>query len=250
MSQSQYLAVEGNRIHYRTAGEGPLSLVMIHGAGGSWQALAPQLELGNSGLRVIIPDLPGHGHSEGLAQDSVPIYAEFLHEFMQNLGLSQLVLAGHSLGGAIAQEFALSWPESLNALILLSTGARLRVGPTFLTSLAQEADGLPASALELNPNSDPETMVMSPMGRYLDYLACDRFDRMEAINQITLPTLVMAGEQDTSTPPKYARYLAERIPNAELVLIPEAGHLMPLEAPEQVNAALLNFLRRFHPSLV
>lgn len=237
-------------VHYRTAGEGPLSLVMIHGAGGSWQALAPQLELGNSQLRVIIPDLPGHGHSEGPAQDSVPIYTEFLHEFMQNLGLSQLVLAGHSMGGAIAQEFALNWPEALQALILLSTGARLRVGPAFLASLAQEAEGTPASALELNPNTEPETMVMSPMSRYLDYLACNSFDRMEVINQITLPTLVMAGEQDTSTPPKYARYLAERIPNAELVLIPGAGHLMPLEAPEQVNATLINFLRRFHPSLV
>ena len=223
---------------------------MIHGAGGSWQALAPQLELGNSRLRVIIPDLPGHGHSEGLAQDSVPIYAEFLHEFMQNLGLSQFVLAGHSMGGAIALEFALHWQEALNSLALLSTGARLRVGPTFLTSLAQEADGLPASAAQLHPDTDTDTMISSPMSRYLDYLACDRFDRMEAINQISLPTLVMAGEQDTSTPPKYARYLAERIPNAELVLIPEAGHLMPLEAPEQVNAALLNFLRRFHPSLV
>lgn len=152
------------------------------------------------------------------------------------------------MGGAIAQEFALNWPETLNALILLSTGARLRVGPAFLASLAQEAAGSPASALELNPNTDPETMIFSPMSRYLDYLACDRFDRMEVIGQITLPTLVMVGEKDTSTPPKYARYLADKIPGAELVSIPEAGHLMALEAPDQVNFALRSFLHRFHPS--
>src|SRR5262249_23177397 len=119
-------AVAGRPAAWIEAGSG-LPLVLVHGAGGSADLWQPQFE-GLAGVaRIVALDLPGHGPLGGPGQPSIAGYAEWLEAFLAALDLGPVVLAGHSMGGAVVQAFALDRPERLDGIILISTGARLRV---------------------------------------------------------------------------------------------------------------------------
>jgi pimeloyl-ACP methyl ester carboxylesterase len=76
-----------------------------------------------------------------------------------------------------------------------------------------------------------------------DFSACDAFDQMDRVDKARLPALIVCGEEDKLTPPKYSAYLADRIPGASLCLVPGAGHMVMLEKPREVGEAVWNFLR-------
>src|SRR5207245_1688191 len=146
------------------------------------------------------------------------------------------VIGGHSMGGAIAQQFALSCRERLDGLILIGTGARLRVLPRLLDLLANnEREGVdllmslavgakaPAelrAALHRSTAENAAGVVLA------DLRACDAFDVMSRISAVQAPTLVICGEEDQLTPPKYSRFLGQRIAGASVVVVAGAGHYL------------------------
>lgn len=245
------LPVEGQPAAFLEAGRGR-PLVLVHGAGGRGAVWARQLAGLADVARVVAPDLPGHGATGGEGRQRVEDYTRWLLGLLDAAGLDRIVLGGHSMGGAIAQTFALTHPERLAGLVLVGTGVRLRVLPRVLALFRDDAAagrGLVAD-LSYSPETPPglvteaedalrETPALVTLG---DFLACDRFDLMAEIGRVRTPTLVVVGRDDRLTPPKYAAHLAAQIAGARLVEVADAGHFPQLEQPHGLNAALRAFL--------
>jgi|YNPBryantNP2012_1023418.scaffolds.fasta_scaffold04080_4 pimeloyl-ACP methyl ester carboxylesterase len=226
-------------------------LLLIHGAGGNhlvWPAALRRL----AGAAVYALDLPGHGRSSGTGRQRIEEYAADVVALLDGLGLSRAVLVGHSMGGAIAQMVALDYPDRVERLVLVGTGARLRVAPAILEgieeNLTQVADLL--AAWGWGPGADPRLvaagrrMMLRSDPRVIlgDFRACDQFDVRERAGEIRAPTLVITGAEDVMTPPKYGQWLAEHIPGARFVPVAGAGHMVMLERPAEVAAAIQSLL--------
>jgi pimeloyl-ACP methyl ester carboxylesterase len=242
----------GILIHYEVTGRGPTRLCLVHGAGGNAGVWIRQLEDLADLVQVIALDLPGHGQSGGLGCDRIEDYVRIVRGFLDATGLLPVVLCGHSMGGAVAQAFALAHPASLAGLILVGTGARLRVLPRIFELVDRDyPEGVRfIGRLAVSPGA-PETLVESLIRQTLttpqavtlrDFRACDAFDVTARLGEIRIPTLVICAADDQLTPPKYAQFLRDRIAGARLALIPGAGHYVQLERPEEINAALREFL--------
>jgi pimeloyl-ACP methyl ester carboxylesterase len=249
------LTVNGRNLHYAQSGAAGPTLVLVHGSGGDHTTWKPQLEGLASRARIVALDLPGHGASSGEGCDTVGAYATVVRQFLNALGRGAVLLGGHSLGGAIAQTLALDAPELLRALVLVGTGARLKVFPELFEIMARdyaEAVGFmtehawsSASPADLKERGRETVRATRPSVTRGDFTACNGFDVMERLGDIRLPTLVVVGEDDRLTPPKYAEFLVRSIAGAQLVRIPGAGHYVSLEQPAEVNRAIRDFLGRF-----
>ena len=204
-------------------------VVLIHGAGGSnltWPVEIRRL----AGQRVIAVDLPGHGKSRGAGQQSIPAYADQVHNLLAQLGLPECVLVGHSLGGAVALTIALKYPRQVAGLGLIATGAYMGVESDLLQELSNPVTascGLrKLEALSFSPYTDP-TLVgqvmrglrdVRPSLLLADWLACSNFDLREMVGQIQAPAWVACGTDDRITPLAYAHFLANTLPAAGMVL--------------------------------
>lgn len=156
------------------------------------------------------------------------------------------------MGGAIAIEIALARPEFLAGVALVGSGARLRVTPLIkdevIRDYAHAAEVIaewaysPKTDARLRRASVQELLEVPAAVTHGDFEACDRFDKMNEIDRIALPTLIVCGEDDKLTPIKYSQYMKDRIQNARLVIIPDAGHSVMLEKPEELNEALRSFI--------
>jgi len=247
--------LSGERLHYRLheGGLRPSSppLVLVHGAGGNvmhWPGELRRLPEHT----VYALDLPGHGESGGRGRTDIGAYVEVVRGFADVLEWPPFVLAGHSMGGGIALEFALRYPKRLAGLVLVGTGARLRVAPQILTGILDDF----AATTELlatwthGERADPNLLRLylrrlrevDPQVIHGDFAACDAFDRIADVARITAPTLILCGDADRMTPVKFSRYLAAQIAGAQLVEAPGAGHMVALEQPAVVAEAVARFL--------
>jgi pimeloyl-ACP methyl ester carboxylesterase len=258
-----YTTVAGERLFYALVEGDPTgkrNLILVHGAGGDhthWSAELRRLP----NVNVFALDLPDHGRSGGRARSSVDDYADSVHLFAQTLELERASVVGHSMGGAIAQTLALRQPTWLDRIVLVGTGARLRVDPIILEGLRPASTGAPPRAsLEATidticqraygPATDEQILrkgrrqlrAVDHTVIYGDYIACDNFDVMDRVGEITLPTLIIVGSADQLTPPKYGQFLHKQIPNARLVEIMDGGHMMMVEKPTEVAQAVARFL--------
>jgi pimeloyl-ACP methyl ester carboxylesterase len=228
------------------------NLLLIHGSGGDHMHWPYQVRHLPS-INVFAIDLPGHGRSEGQGYSSVDAYADFTAAFVSALNLKKVTLAGHSLGGAIAQCLAFRVPDWLARIILLGTGARLRVAPAMLEGVLSDFQGAADLICEHAYGPDaPSSLVQAAREALLkvdpkvihgDFSACDQFDVMEKIGEISLPTLVISGTADQMTPVKYGEYLYQHIPGSRFSVIENGGHMMGLEKPEAVAEYMADFLR-------
>lgn len=227
------------------------SLLMIHGAGGRGEVYQPQLSGLAGQMNLAALDLPGHGATPGPGQDTIAGYADWLEGFLA-AGPLRPVLLGHSMGGAIALTLGLRRPELVRGLILIGSGARLKVMPAILEGLGKDFAGTVRMIVPFayGPQAEPQMIAQGieqmgatePAVLLGDFMACDRFDLMDHLADIRLPTLVLVGDQDQMTPVKYAQHLAGAIPGAELQVIPGAGHMLYLEKPRQANQAVAGFM--------
>lgn len=233
-------------------------LILIHGAGGSFLSWHPHLRRLEGGT-VYTLDLPGHGESGGGGRQSVEEYAADVREFIEENRIPKPVIAGHSMGSAVAMMLALKSPEDYSGLVLLGAGAKLRVSPLILEKAGKPETFAEAVALVNEYSFSPDTpkdllrlsnenMLKTNRQTLLDdFLACDSFDATDRIASIRIPTLILCGILDVMTPPKYSKLLAERIPSSRLHLVDHAGHMLALEQPESVAGILRDFLDRLPP---
>ena len=249
--------VRGTEIHYLDLkSQHPTAdwpVIFIHGSGGNaghWQRVMNGLA---KNYRSIAVDLPGHGSSRGDGFESVVEYGTLVNEFLDALGFKKVVLGGHSLGGAIVQDVALRYPQKLKALLLIGTGARLRVLPEALELMRKMASGeIPPkfypwgfseqASPEIIAEGEREWAKTGSLVRYHDFLACDRFDIMAEVEKIRIPSLIACGKEDRLTPIKYSQFLNQKLPGARMEMIDGSGHLVMLENPQALSQAILNFL--------
>jgi pimeloyl-ACP methyl ester carboxylesterase len=222
-------------------------LVLVHGSGLTERTFAEQVRAFPESDAVSLP-----GHPHGIACESVGEYAAWLDRYVRWRGPEQVVVAGHSLGGAIALRWALDFPERVAGLVLIATGAKLRVAPSYLEMIEKRwpecipemTDKLvgPSPPPGLRADLEAQHALVGQHSTLRDYRACDAFDVMNELTGLAIPTLVVVGTDDRMTPPKYARYLHEQIAGSQLAVIEDAGHMVMAEKPDQVNAALRSFL--------
>lgn len=232
-------------------------LVFIHGSGDSSRIWRTQVDQLGSEYPVYALDLPGHGQrpdtlpAEVMPQD----YAAAVYEVMQSeLHLDHPIIAGHSLGGAIALSLALEHGSTLGGLILIGTGARIRVHPSLLAAARTnpqearqqlvQAGFTPKAAATLSQSVVSEQVTPSFNIFYRDLAACNVFDCMTRLHEITVPTLIICGADDSATPVKYSHYLHDHIAGSSLQIIPNAGHYVFREQPEAVNQAIKDWLKQ------
>ncbi len=253
---------------------GSPALVFIHGAGSNadfwhWQQSA------FPGAHYL--NLPGHrqgARARGQGSDSedtasnpkskfqnpksIPAYADWVAQYVEDEGLESVVLNGHSMGGAITMTLALRQPAWLKAIILTGTGARLRVLPRLLELLGTDYPAGVDLIIEQSfaPPSGPLTYAqrarLNGVRRQIlrtpqevtrgDYQACDGFDVMERVGEITVPALCIVGAQDRMTPPRYGEFLHSRIAGSRLEVIEGAGHMLPMEQSEEYNRRVADFV--------
>ncbi len=242
------------------AGAWPLAsqkstLLFIHGSVGSKMQWRDQVTGLSERANTIAIDLPGHGTSKGPGKDKVEEYAHAVLEFIDHVNIPNPIPCGLSIGGAIALHLLINFKERFQAGVLVNTGARLRVMPMIFEAIKNDfstfIESMPSMSIS-SEEFDPEKRRLlieevrknDPDVIYGNFKACDAFDVMAQLNEIDVPVLVLAAEDDKLTPPKYSQYLKDRIKSADLVTIPGAGHLSPVEKPTEINEAITAFLDR------
>lgn len=226
-----------------------MKIVFIHGSGGTGRVWRYQTEHFPGSVAVTLP-----GHPDGDPCESIEEAKRWLRsELSGGVGTEALVLVGHSLGGAIALQYALDHRDEVAGIVLVGSGARLRVQPATLTALEKAVDHpdsfgkmfedsfqkvSPEFAKELQERS----LTVGPAPFLADLRACDRFDVVDRLSEIGTPTLAIVGTEDVMTPPKYSTFLEERMPNASARIVDGGTHFVFAEYPDEVNQAIADFL--------
>ncbi len=232
------------------------TILFIHGSGGSKTLWDGQVVSLAGRVNTVALDLPGHGESDGTGKSSVKAYTRLVEAFISEINAPNPIPCGLSLGGAIAQQLLLDWGDRFCGGILVGTGARLRVLPTIFETIENDFDSFLKTmpALAASKKTDPK--LLEPLSKTSakcapavvsgDFRACDEFDVMDRLSAMVVPVLIISAEDDRLTPPKYADFLEKNIPNASRAHIMDAGHLAPVEKPQEVTQAILKFLDRYN----
>jgi len=247
------VTLDTGRASYLATGsdDGATTLVGIHGASNCAEAFMPLFaQRALSSMRCIAIDLPGRYGSTSEARTAVAD-ARFVLDVVEAIGRSKrTVVIGHSYGGAVAIECALA--GTVDALVLVATGARLRVRPDILTTYeaaARDGSG-PPRGLPWTPDLAPEVgnaldraFARVPVASsYADWCAANDFDRMSALETIRAPTFVLSGDQDPFTPMKYGEFLAKHIPGASIERIAGGSHMAVVERAPDVAESIARFV--------
>ena len=252
--------IDGLTIHYETPTdpEQPHGqrVLYVHGTGCNARVWSQHMAALAEAHTPVAIDLPGHGRSGGDGFRGMADYAHYVMALATALGWEQFVLAGHSMGGGVALAAALHHAERLKALMLIDTGARLRVAPSILQASQRAAQigrrGPPDRAWGYARNT-PQAVVqaiyeMTADTRlevtHKDWVCDDMFDVMPRVKDIALPTLALCGAEDNLTPLKYHEYLRDQMPHCDLQVIEQAGHWPFIEQPDAFNRAVRAFLDR------
>jgi pimeloyl-ACP methyl ester carboxylesterase len=239
-------------LYIEREGEGPVML-FIHGSGCSCRMWERQKEYLYPSMEVVLVDLPGHGSSSGDGCDSVKEYADAIYGSMERLYPQGYYVAGHSLGGAIAMSLALHYPSVIEGVVLIGTGARLRVLPSIIEGLLKEKERTLEDINSLSfSRGAPKELRAEALGMMMgcraeiirkDFVACDCFDIIGSVGSIEMPVLILCGEEDALTPIKYSQFLNENISGSRLVLMEGAGHMAMIEKPDEVSKAIELFVK-------
>ncbi|MDM7942080.1 MAG: alpha/beta fold hydrolase [Hydrogenophaga sp.] len=268
---SQFVPIAGMDVHLRDEGprDDPLPIVLVHGTSASLHTWDGWVEALAGQHRVIRVDLPGFGLT-GPSPDgdySLPAYARFIVQVMDQLGVQQAVLAGNSLGGAVAWKTAVDHPARVGKLVLVDAagypmaaqsiplGFRLASMPALAPLLRNVLPrGLVASSVR-NVYADPDKVTPALIDRYLELSLREGNRealraRLQAGNeaftaqiaQIRQPTLVLWGAQDRLIPPSQAQHFARDIQGSQVQVFEGLGHVPHEEDPARTVAAVQAFL--------
>jgi 3-oxoadipate enol-lactonase len=221
-------------------------IVYIHGAGCTGEAFAAQVAAFPGSCAITLA-----GHTTPGSPASIADFADDVSARLASRDAQSVVLCGNSLGGAIALELGLRREPRVRALVLLGSGAKLRVAPAIFEALASDfmsaACNL-AGAFFAEPtqkHTDAAVAMLERVGQaqtIRDFRACDAFDVTGRLEEIRLPVLALTGEKDVFTPPKFAQFVADRVPGAQARILPRAGHLPMIERPAETNYAIASFV--------
>jgi 3-oxoadipate enol-lactonase len=268
--------VNGTSIYYeesgsaagggRAAGGAAPPIVLLHGFPLDSRVWAAQRDaLSAGGRRVITPDLRGFGRSPSADAFTMESIADDVHALLADLGALPMVLGGLSMGGYAALAYAKKHPADLKGLLLIDTRAEAdtpeaREARQKMIDAVRQRGSVAAAEMMMpkmlapaTPSKQPEvarelrTIMESQPPRTIENALValrDRPDFRKDLASIAVPTLILVGEADAITPPAMAETLNKNIPNSQLVVIHQAGHMTPMEQPDQVNRAIRDFVTK------
>ena len=274
-ADSRFIKVNGINVHYKTYGQGDPVFVLLHGFGASlfsWhEVTAPLAEMGT----VIAYDRPAFGLTErplewdGESPYSQESQVELAIGLMDTLGIEQAILVGNSAGGTISMLTTLKYPERVQSLILVDPavyaggGAPAWSRPLLGTPQMRHLGPLVARQIQTRGPElvelawhDPAKITPEILEGYQKPLRVDNWDKAlweltissresglaERLSEFDLPVLVITGDDDRIVPTEQSLRLAEEIPNAQLAVIPQCGHVPHEECPDVFMQAVTNFL--------
>ena len=265
MMPVHHVPAAGTSFAVHTAGSG-LPLVLLHGFPLDHRMWSGQAPLAGN-VRLIVPDLRGFGGSGGSVAASIAALADDVAAVLDALHVAApAVICGLSMGGYVAQHLAVRHPQKVAALVLVDTkleadtpearAARVdlaakvgRLGPQILAD-AMLPRLLAAAAHDASARGSHEALLRriiaeQPVAAIQAALAAlgDRPDMTAPLRDVRVPTLLVVGSEDAITPPECLERAARIMPCTRLLIVPGAGHMTPLEAPAEFNAAVLEFLR-------
>jgi pimeloyl-ACP methyl ester carboxylesterase len=234
------------------------AVVLLHGAGFDHSTWALHSRwFAHHGFAVLAPDLPGHGRSAGKALSTIAGMADWTAALIAAAGAAKARLVGHSMGSLIALETAARHPDKVTGLSLIGTAATMTVGPDLLKAaeandidavdmvsiwglgFKAELGGSLAPGLWMHQGAQRVLQRCAPGVLYTDLAACNAYQNaLTAAAQVKVPVTVILGERDMMTPAKAGKTLAAAIPNARTIVLPGAGHMMMVEQPDELLAAL------------
>ncbi|MBD3305814.1 alpha/beta fold hydrolase [candidate division KSB3 bacterium] len=246
-----YVTIEENRIHYisiesinKSMGEGE-NIFFLHGLGGNIYNWAYQTKYFSETNNVVSLELPGHGRSGGKGGSSIEYYTELLRQFFDIMEMENIVLVGHSMGGVVSLDFAFKFPERVKALGLVATSAKFDIPTQKLMELKNDMESIFGSldkAKEKMKDIDERLVTNDMMVLLGDVMAVKKFDGTSHLSELTMPTLIIAGADDILAPVSYAEQLHANIKNSDLHIIENAGHIVMVEAYQEFNSVLEEFL--------
>jgi pimeloyl-ACP methyl ester carboxylesterase len=279
-SHQRWVELDGNQINTIELGpeedRGAQPLVFVHGLSGSWPNWLEQLPVFAAGHRVITLDLPGFGHSPMPRQEiSISGYARMLEQLLAHLGVDAAAVVGNSMGGFIAAELAIAYPQRVERLVLISAAGisthNHRGSVTALPAMrtlerslmgaaawtASKSDNVARRARlrdaalgvvvrhpsKLDPALAAEQIRGAGKPGFIEGLeAVLHYEIRERLREIACPTLIVWGDRDRLISVRDADVFAELIPNSRKVVFGDTGHMSMLERPEAFNALLEEFL--------
>jgi len=251
------VTIDENRFFYRLSKKphkNKKTIIFIHGSGGESSVWEHQLSGLYRSFMMVIPDLPGHGKSGGVSFSTAKEAAEWINKLAESLNLSSFYLAGHSLGGAVAQEYAALFPEKTEGLVLVGTSLRFDVSKEYLDLLQRDFEkAVKVSCDRAYAGMVPQQQykkgfeMLLKNGKntlYQDMMACKVFKGSDLALSIKKPCLIICGQEDKITRSEQSSLLSEKINNSVLDIIPGAGHMVMTEAYDTLNRAIENFVIR------
>lgn len=253
-------------IYYEVHGSGE-PLVLITGLGWVTSAWFNQVDAFKKNFQVILLDNRGAGRTEAPdAPYSTLQMAQDVAALLEVLNIPAAHILGHSLGGCVAQQIAIHYPQKVKSLILFSTFAKSLPRNQFVLGVSVEAlqQNIPIAlrARAFLPwifgdnflaNNDYVSMMIAgavnnpnPQKSHAflhQVMACCQHDTTKTLHKVTAPTLIIVGEEDVLTPLANSQQLATLIPQAKLSIVPHAGHIATMENPEYFNDLVLSFLQ-------
>lgn len=257
------IEVDGIQLFYRVKGEGP-SVLLIHGLGGDIRGWEFQEDNLSKHFTLLMPELRGHGRSEGPDAPVVTaeMFAKDIAVFLKKLGYDDVHVVGHSMGGVIAQQFTLDFPEHVKKLVLIDTAPKITeetIDEVYSWREAQVEGGQEAYHLAATKSTYSEEFIENNR-ELIDYLlnredlvneegvlaaglGLTSFDVTDRLSEIQIETLIIHGEGDRIIDYSLGKILHDEIPNSKLVSFPNCGHSPTVEKRETLGQILIDFLR-------
>ena len=257
-----FLTIETSTIHYKDEGARTGECLLFLNSLGTdlriWDDVVPAF---HAAYRIIRMDKRGHGMSDApQGPYSIPQLARDVLALIDHLGIEKATLIGDSVGGMIALAFAIEWPERVSRLVLCDTAAKIgqadywneRIAALRQSGIEPIADGVLERWFSPQYIANNRAgyagyrnmLTRTPLAGYIGVCEAIRdADMREAAQRVEIPTLVVCGAQDRATPPEMVRGLAERMPNAEFLLIENAGHIPSIEQPQALSNGIETFLK-------
>jgi len=252
--------IKGIQLGYDVFGQDGIPMVLIHGFGLDRSIWKPMVSGHFGDQRVILPDLRGHGESEAPEGPySMCTLAEDIAGLLDHLKIDKAIVCGHSLGGYVALAFAEVYPDRLAGLGLITTRAIAdtdegRAGRYSLVEKVAQG-GSVVLAESLTPRLTKDEAILKQSFAIIEHTPpngiigaaigmAERPDRTNLLSEITVPALVVAGEEDQIIELQECIHMADLLPMGELLVIPNAGHMPMLEAPQVLGKGLLSLVER------
>ena len=267
-----YFDIKGKQVFATTGGKAfdnsKPTVIFLHGSGFDHTVWSLQSRFfAYRDYAVLAPDLPGHTNSEGPPLESIESMADWLDEVVEALDARDLSIVAHSQGCLIALEYALRYPDRLRSVTFISSGLATPVNESLLNAAQEDPDAAVAmmlswgfgSAGHLHQGPIPGNSMVAagrkvmrrnaPKALATDLKACNAYaNGKQAAAGVGCPTQVIVAGKDRMAPRKATTELIENLNNPDVALIPESGHIVPQEVPNQCRTLLKTFIFSHNPS--